>query len=256
MKSFKLIATIVFSQIVLLLASFKMPTNSNKDSKKDLENKVLDTKESNDKLVVSKSFKIKQPNYTLDFHYPYINENRNDFSEVFNTYVKTNIINPNSKLNIDSNACEIYNTIRTKSLLDYKDYFQNEDFLSILLFKRDYFNGDDIPLYSFKTLNFNLKNGTFVKYKTIFAENTDQKLIEVINKKLATNLNHYECWELTESQFVKNKNNFTLSHNTIKFYFDDCSICPSHVGEFAVEVSLKEIKYLLAKNNAFSRFVN
>ncbi|WP_369073176.1 RsiV family protein [Aquimarina agarivorans] len=60
---------------------------------------------------------------------------------------------------------------------------------------------------------------------------------------------NYFCWSLSEDNFIKNKDNFTISDSAVKFYFNECTICPQFTGEYAIEIPLAEIKtFILYKN--------
>lgn len=262
MKSSKLISTIILAQVALIFISFKTPelllskkntttngnkitVNNQKDLKQDLE------------LISTKNIKKKTGKTSYNFNYPFLDESKNAKNYVFNNYVDQNILNAtdgflNSNYLKDMHCSEfnVYES-RNKQLLDYKTYYQSNSLVSILLFKGDYLHQDTYPLYAFKTLNYDSKNAKFLNYEQVFKTNKEKELLTLINQHYSENHTKMECWQLNEVEFMKNKDNFTISNDAIKFYFNKCAICPKYSGEYSVEIPISKIKPFLSSEYFF-----
>ncbi|WP_010521538.1 YitT family protein [Aquimarina agarivorans] len=128
----------------------------------------------------------------------------------------------------------------SKQFLDYKIYKKGNNLLSIILFKGDYLNNDTFPKYSFKALNYDIEKGNFLNYENTFKPDAKTDLIALANTYSKAHLFHDECSAITNNHFEIFKNNFAISNDTIKFYFDECMICPDHDGKCAVEIPAKD----------------
>ena len=58
---------------------------------------------------------------------------------------------------------------------------------------------------------------------------------------------YYDCWEISEYDFELYKDNFVLTDKDIKFYFDDCIVCPSYTGTYFIEVSKEQLKEYISQ---------
>ncbi len=217
---------------------------SEKDDKVNLEH-----------LINTKTFFKKQDNYVLNYKYPYLNENIKPSYKVFNEYLQNNYLSTetavsevlkNNSLSCDTSVIDVH---RYKRIIDYKVYGKENQLISILLYKANHYTDENHSSYMFKCLNFDLEAAVFLNYNTLLKKNSEAEMLSKINQKLINKIskeNHYkDCWELSSDNFEANKDNFVITNNSIKFYFDDCIICPSYTGRYAVEIPLDEIVHLL-----------
>ncbi|MBQ4819922.1 RsiV family protein [Aquimarina sp. MMG016] len=221
---------------------------SEKDDKVALEN-----------LIDTKTFYKKEDSYVLNYKYPYLNEEIKSSYRIFNEYMQdryieietsVNDILKNNSLSCDPSVVDVH---RYKRIIDYKVYNKKEHLISILLYKANHYSDKNHHSYMFKCLNFDLNNTVFLDYQSIFKEKSEAEMLSIINQKLTEKIikkNSYkDCWVLSEDSFDEHKNNFVITEKMIKFYFDDCVICPSYAGRYAVEVPLDQIAHLLQENN-------
>ena len=79
------------------------------------------------------------------------------------------------------------------------------------------------------------------------------EVFKTINATITQGINsgelYYDCWEVSEGDFKAYKNNFVINNDMIEFYFDDCVICPSYTGTYAIEIPIKKLMHLLKKYN-------
>ncbi len=217
---------------------------SEKDDKLNLEN-----------LISTKTFYKKEGNYILNYKYPHLNEIIKPSYQVFNNYIQNYYLKTekyvsdvlkNNSLSCDSSVIDVH---RYKRIIDYKVYSKKNNLISILLYKANHYTDEDHSSYMFKYLNFDLEASVFLRYNTLFEKNSETEMLSIINDKLIskiTSKNIYkDCWELSKNDFDRNKNNFVITDGMIKFYFDDCIICPYYTGRYFVEIDLNEITHLL-----------
>ncbi|GAA4273663.1 RsiV family protein [Aquimarina gracilis] len=220
---------------------------SEKDDKLNLEH-----------LITTKTFFKKQDNYVLNYKYPYLNEDIKSSYKVFNQYIQNNYLKTetavsevlkNNSLSCDSSVIDVH---RYKRIIDYKIYGKENQLISILLYKANHYTDENHSSYMFKCLNFDLDVAAFLDFNTLFKKNAETEMLSKINQKLINKIskeNHYNsCWELTRDHFEANKDSFVITNTSIKFYFNDCIICPSYTGRYAVEIPIEEMAYLLNKD--------
>ncbi len=218
---------------------------SEKDDKLNLEN-----------LIETKTFFKKEDPYVLNYKYPYLNENSKPSYKVFNEHIQNNYLKTETSVNevLTSNSLSCDSSVidvhRYKRIIDYKIYSKENHLISILLYKANHYTDEDHSSYMFKCLNFDLDTSVFLHYNNLFKENSETEMLSLINQKLVNKIekkNTYkDCWELSKDNFEINKDNFVITDSMIKFYFDDCIICPSYTGRYAVEILLDEIAHLLS----------
>lgn len=207
-------------------------------------------------LIIDKDYVVAKEDYTINFNFPLLNESFKPTHENFNEFISDYYVNISktesdileSKLICDSIAAK---TFREERFIDYKIYNVNDELLSILFYKENFFNGAMHPSFSFDCFNFDLNKGNFMSYEDFFIQGSEEELLSIINEQINDNIAegelYYDCWELTSDDFFEGKNNFVLNDTTIAFYFDDCIICPSYTGTYSIELPLLKVQPVLKK---------
>ncbi len=216
-----------------------------KDQKAELEN-----------LIVSKSFFEEGDRYTLDFEYPYLNENIKSSYENFNEYISKYYLDAKGverqimedKWLRDSLGIPKQNEKRT---VDYKIYNLNDRLISVLFYKENLYTSAAHATYTFDCLNFDLKHSVFMNYNDFFNNGSEEELRKILNELLMEKINsgefYYDCWEISFDDFFDAKNNFVINDDVVEFYFDDCVICPSYTGTYSIEIPLEMLMPVLRK---------
>lgn len=215
-----------------------------------------DESEELEELIIDKKYLVEKKDYTINFKYPLLNEsyeptNRN-FNEFINDYyisvTKTESDIIENKLLCDSIEAK---TFREERFIDYKIYNVNDQLVSILFYKENFYNGAMHPSYSFDCFNFNLINGVFMTYEDFFNQGSEEELVGLINKNINGKIGkgdlYYDCWEVSIDDFYNSKNNFVLNDTYVEFYFDDCVVCPSYTGTYSIELPLTDLLSVLKK---------
>jgi len=233
----------------------KMEQTLNLKRKELLEKK--DQKAELEDLLISKSFLKVQDGYTLDFKYPYLNENIKPQFENFNAYIDKHYLDAKGiekqileeKRLCDSLGIPKENEMR---LVDYKVYNLNDRLLSILFYKENHYTGAAHAAYTFEALNFDLERAAFIKYEDVFNDGSEEELQEILNELLKEKINsgemYYDCWTITDDDFFNSKNNFVINDYVVEYYFDDCVICPSYTGTYSIKIPLEKLKPVLRNN--------
>ena len=219
-----------------------------KDEREELKN-----------LISEKSYVIDTKDYKINFKYPVLNEslkltNRN-FNDFMNDYyvnvTKTISDIKENKMLCDSIAAK---TFREERFIDYKIYNVNDQLVSVLFYKENFYSGAMHPSYSFDCFNFNLKKGVFMKYEDFFVQGSEDELLDIVNYKIKAKISkgdmYYDCWEVASDDFFLSKNNFVINDTYIEFYFDDCVMCPSYTGTYSIELPLVDLLSVLKKSNS------
>lgn len=219
---------------------------------------VIDDYQEVEDSLKNKRFYKETENYCIDFCYPYLNENFNPKFENFNNYIENQLLKlPEIESNIiESQAllCEVTGEKPTVEyrLAEYKVFLQSEDHLSILFYLENHYSDTKATYYTFKTINFDMISGKILNFDDYFSQGTTEDVLSVINDEITTEINkgdmHYECFNVTLTDFEQAKNNFVINDNSIEFYFNDCVMCPSFVGTYEIEVSLEKLKFALKHN--------
>jgi hypothetical protein len=225
--------------------------------KKLIEKK--DEREDFQTLIIDKKYVVNKEDYTINFHYPLLNTSfkptHSNFNEFINEYyvnvAKTESEILESKQFCDSIAAESF---REERYIDYKIYMVNDQLLSVLFYKENFYSGAMHPSFSFDGFNFDLNRGVFMRYEDFFNLGSEDELLRLINKKINSNIksgeSFYDCWELSSDDFFQSKNNFVVNDTYIEFYFDDCVMCPSYTGTYSIEIPLVELLSVLKKYDA------
>lgn len=244
------------SVIVLSEENLELDREKTKTIKREGLIKTKDDKLQLQDLVVSKKFYKKEDVYVLDYQYPYLNE-KHSGSALFNTYIQENYLNiektENQILEDKELLCDTLGVkfFRDKRVIDYKIYNVKKDLISVVLYKKNYYSGMKHSTYLFDCINFDLKKNKFIYFDTFFEPNSEKEVFTKINTIIKERINsgefYYDCWELSEGDFMAYKNNFVVDDEVIKFYFDDCIICPSYTGTYYIEIPLSQIAHLYEK---------
>lgn len=232
----------------------------NKSISIELKQKKLinkkDKKQELEALIIEKKYLKEKTDYTIDFTYPQLNEKLNpryiNFNEYINDYylditgTEADILE--NKLLCDSIALK---TFKEHRLINYKVYNVNDALVSVVFYKENFYSGTLHPSYSFDCMNFDLNRGVFMTYEDFFLEGTEEEfttlLNEEINNKIGKGELYYDCWELSIDDFSKSKNNFVLNETYIEYYFDDCVMCPSYTGSYAIKIPLVNLLSVIKK---------
>jgi hypothetical protein len=222
--------------------------------KKLIEKK--DESEELQKLLLDKKYVVENKDYTINFKYPLLNESFKPSNGNFNDFINDYYVNITqtesdileSKLLCDSIEAK---TFREERFIDYKIYNVNDQLVSVLFYKENFYNGAMHPSYSFDCFNFDLNRGVFMTYEDFFNQGSETELLAIINEKVNNKIKkgdlYYDCWELSEIDFLESKNNFVLNETYAEFYFDDCVMCPSYTGTYSIEVPLLDLLDILKK---------
>lgn len=211
------------------------------------------------KLIIDKTYEIEHPDYTINFKYPQLDEtlhptNRN-FNEFINDYY-VNVKKAVSEIEESKMLCDSIeaSNFREDRFIDYKIYIVNDQLVSVLFYKEDFYSGAMHPSYSFDCFNFDLNKGAFMVYEDFFNPGSEDDLLRIINDKIVAKIQnselYYDCWELSATDLFESKNNFVINDNHVEFYFDDCVMCPSYTGSYSIEIPLVELLSVLKKSNA------
>ncbi len=210
-------------------------------------------------LVISKSFFKEEDLYVLDFKYPYLNEAIKPSYVNFNEYLHKYYIDIKGVEAQILEDKELYcdtlraNSYREKRKVDYKIYNVNEQLISVLFYKENYYSGAMHPSYTFDCLNFDLNRSVFMNYEDFFIDGSEEELRAILNEllseKIASGELFYDCWEISADDFFEYKNNFVVDDTAVEFYFDDCVICPSYTGTYSIKIPLEILLPVLKKYN-------
>lgn len=212
-----------------------------------------------EKLIINKSYEIQQPDYKINFKYPQLDESLNASNRNFNEFITdyyVNIKKTISDIEASKLLCDSIEAInfREDRFIDYKIYIVNDQLVSVLFYKENFYSGAMHPSYSFDCFNFDLNKGVFMKYEDFFNQGSEEELLILINERIVNKIQnselYYDCWELSASDFFESKNNFVINDNNVEFYFDDCVMCPSYTGSYSIELPLVDLLSVLKKSNS------
>ena len=215
-----------------------------------------DEREDLEKLIIDKRYLVEKKDYSINFKYPQLNESFNPKNRNFNDFINDyylNITNTEvdileSKLLCDSIEAK---TFREERFIDYKIYNVNDQLVSVLFYKENFYSGAMHPSYSFDCFNFDLERGVFMSYEDFFIQGSEEELVGIINDNINDQIGkgelYYDCWEVFLDDFIISKNNFVLNDTFVEFYFDDCVMCPSYTGTYSIELPLIDLLSVLKK---------
>lgn len=221
--------------------------------KKEDERKELE------ELIITKEFFKEEDLYILDFRYPHLNEDIKPSYANFNEFLQSNYIDiEGTEAQILEDKELFCDTLRTnifreKRKIDYKIFNINDQLISVLFYKENYYSGAIHPSYTFDCLNFDLDRSIFMKYEDFFIGNSEEELRtilnEILNAKIRSGEIFYDCWEISKEDFFIYKNNFVVDDLDVEFYFDDCVICPAYTGTYSIKIPLQKLIPVLRKYN-------
>ncbi|WP_299396892.1 DUF3298 domain-containing protein [uncultured Gelidibacter sp.] len=211
------------------------------------------------KLIIDKRYVEEHKDYKINFKYPLLNEslkrthvNFNNFITNYYVNIKTTI----SEIKINKMLCDSVTAanFREERFIDYKIYVVNDQLVSVLFYKENFYSGAMHPSYSFDAFNFDLNRGVFMNFEDFFNQGSEEEVLNILNRKITSNIQdsnmYYDCWEVSSSDFFASKNNFVINDDVVEFYFDDCVMCPSHTGSYSIELPLVELLSVLKKSNS------
>lgn len=212
-----------------------------------------------EKLIIDKKYTIEQEDYKINFKYPQLDESLNASNHNFNVFINDYYVNVKKTIaDIEASKllCDSIEAIkfREERFIDYKIYIVNDQLVSTLFYKENFYSGAMHPSYSFDCFNYDLNRGVFMTYEDFFNPGSEEELLHLINEKIVYKIRnselYYECWEIASAEFFESKNNFVINDNIIEFYFDDCVMCPSYTGSYSIEIPLVELLSVLKKSNS------
>lgn len=208
-----------------------------------------------EELVESRSIYKETDDYLLDYTYPYLNERIDPSYQKFNDFFAKNYLQTERTINeiLEDNEiiCDTLNItgFRDRRIINYKLKSAQNDLISILLYKENYYSGMLHSTYMFDCINYDAKNQEFIFFDNFFIEGSEKMLYDLINTtifdKRYTGDVYADCWQLSADDFIIYKNNFVVSEDHIAFYLDDCIICPSYTGTYKVVIPISEITHLI-----------
>lgn len=211
------------------------------------------------KLIFDKNYVIDQKDYSINFKYPLLNESVHASNGNFNEFISNYYVNIKktiSDIQASKMLCDSIEALefREERFIDYKIYIINDQLLSVLFYKENFYSGAMHPSYSFDCFNFDLNKGVFMTYEDFFNQGSEDELLNIINEKIQEKIQnselYYDCWALSASDFFESKNNFVLNDTYIEFYFDDCVMCPSYTGSYSIQLPLVDLLSVLKKSNS------
>ncbi|MEL6810320.1 MAG: RsiV family protein [Bacteroidota bacterium] len=222
----------------------------------DLINKK-DEKDQLEELLIEKTYLKEEDAYTIDFRYPLLNEKVKESYVNFNEYINDYYVDiTGTEAGILEDKELICDTVRTnryreKRFIDYKVYNLNDQLVSVLFYKENFYSGTLHPTYSFDCMNFDLNRSVFMNYDDFFNEGSEEELRKILNEVISSKINsgemYYDCWEISEEDFWEYKDNFVLDDTAVEYYFDDCVVCPSYTGSYSVRIPLEELLPVLRR---------
>lgn len=216
-----------------------------------------DEKEQLEELIISKTYEKEADLYTIDFRYPLLNESLKASYVNFNEYINDYYVDiTGTEAGILEDKELLCDTVRTnryreKRFIDYKIYNVNDQLVSVLFYKENFYSGTLHPTYSFDCMNFDLNRSVFMNYDDFFIEGSEEQLREILNEVITNKINsgemYYDCWAISEEDFFEFKDNFVLDDTSVEYYFDDCVVCPSYTGSYSVRIPLEELLSVLKR---------
>ncbi|MCH9659289.1 MAG: hypothetical protein K0U54_00095 [Bacteroidetes bacterium] len=220
---------------------------------------LKDEKDQLKELIIEKKYTKEEDLYTIDFRYPILNESIRESYINFNEYINDYYVDiTGTEAGIIEDKEMICDTIRTnrykeKRFIDYKIYNVNDQLVSILFYKENFYAGTLHPTYSFDCMNFDLSRSVFMNYDDFFTEGSEEEMTKIVNEMISSKIYagdmYFDCWEITQDDFFEYKDNFVLDDYCIEYYFDDCVVCPSYTGSYSVRIPLEDVLPILKRYN-------
>lgn len=217
----------------------------------------MDERSELQELIIEKKYFKEKDAYTIDFTYPLLNEKLKPTNVNFNEYINdyyVDIIGTEAGILEDKALiCDTIGTnrFREKRYIDYKIYNVNDQLVSILFYKENFYSGTLHPTYSFDCMNFDLNRGVFMNYEDFFIVGSEDEFTDILNEAISKQVMkgdmYYDCWELTNDDFFEHKDNFVVNETYVEYYFDDCVMCPSYTGSYSIQIPVIQLLSVLRK---------
>ncbi|GGG37117.1 RsiV family protein [Bizionia arctica] len=218
---------------------------------------IADERNELKELIIEKKYFKEEDEYTLDFTYPLLNENLKPTNVNFNEYINDYYVDIiGTEAGILEDKALICDSIkidqfREKRYIDYKIFNVNDQLVSVLFYKENFYSGTLHPTYSFDCMNFDLNRGVFMNYEDFFNVGSEVEFTDILNKEISKQESkgdkYYDCWKLSNDDFFENKNNFVVNETYVEYYFDDCVMCPSYAGSYSIKIPLVQLLSVLRK---------
>jgi hypothetical protein len=232
-----------------------------KSSNKIKQLDVLISAKKPENIVLEKHILEENEKTILDFNYPVLNEKvRGNYSN-FNQYIKNELVEKTISLMRENEEfmplCDSIETRKQKSKINYA-IKENRKILSTVFVIENFYSETMHSNISFKTVNYDFDKAEIIHFNDYFKPNTKHSILIHLNKLITANINsgdmYYDCWEISEGDFDTYSDNFTIEGNQIRFYFDDCVVCPSYTGTYYIETTKEYLRefikdYYLLENN-------
>ncbi len=216
---------------------------------------IPDDKMALENTIITKKITLSEDDYVLDYTYPYLDESKHPSFKTFNDYLKESYLNTEQTINeiLEDKEllCDTLNIqrFRDKRIIDFKVFSTANNLLSVLLYKENYYSGMIHSAYMFDCLNFDIQKNEFIYFDDFFVAGAQQEVLTMINstinQEITSGKMYYDCWELSKEDFMAYKDNFVVDGDHISFFFDDCVICPSYTGTYAVEIPVTKMLHLI-----------
>lgn len=216
-----------------------------------------DEKDELQELIITKTYVKEEDLFTINFQYPLLNESLKPSYANFNEYINDYYVDiAGTEAGILEDKELLCDTIRTnrfreKRFIDYKVYNVNDQLVSFLFYKENFYSGTLHPTYSFDCMNFDLTRSVFMNYDDFFVEGSEEELRKILNDVITSKINsgemYYDCWTISEDDFFEYKDNFVLDDYCVEYYFDDCVVCPSYTGSYSVRIPLEDLLPVLKR---------
>ncbi len=234
---------------------------NDKSSNKIMQLDVLVSAKKPEKIVLEKHILEENEKTVLDFHYPILNEKVSGNYSNFNKYIKKELVEKTISLMKENEEfiplCDSIETRKQKSKINYA-IKENRKVLSTVFVIENFYSESMHSNVSFKTVNYDFDRTKIIHFNDYFKPSSEQAVLNHLNKIIASNINsgemYYDCWEISEGDFETYRNNFSIDGNQIRFYFDDCIVCPSYTGTYYIETTKEQLReyimdyYLLERN--------
>lgn len=215
-----------------------------KTSDKILQLNLLISANKPEKIVLEKHILEENEKTVLDFHYPVLNEDIEANYSNFNRYITMNLVKKNITLMRENEEfiplCDSIETSRQKSKINYA-IKENRKVLSTVFVIENFYSQAMSSNVSFETVNYDLDKAKIINFEDYFKPNSEQVILTHLNKIITSNIDsgemYYDCWEISEGDFNLYKNNYIIDGDLIRFYFNDCVVCPSYTGTYYIETT-------------------
>jgi hypothetical protein len=236
---------------------------SEKSSNKILQLDVLKSATKPEKIVLEKHIFEDNEKTVLDFHYPILNEEISGNYSNFNRYIKNELVEKTISLMRENEEfiplCDSIETRKQKSKINYS-IKENSKVLSTVFVIENFYSESMHSNVSFKTVNYDFDRTKIIHFKDYFKPHSEQAVLIHLNKIITSNINsgemYYDCWEISEGDFETDRNNFSVDGSQIRFYFDDCVVCPSYTGTYYIETTKEQLREYIKDYYLLERKIN